>query len=493
MTPIRIGVLGVLAFVPASWALDEPRGAPRVKAESPQARFDVIQNEYQQALREFRTAYGKATTDDERQKAVESKYPTPKTYVPRMMELAESAPDDPAAVDALVWVVRFGGQTNEADRAIEHLARDHAQDPKVAQLGVRPTDSISPAAERLLRVIAEKSPDRAAQAQATFALARLLNNQAEFVRLVKQNNASAVRLTQLYGPERTEVLRAKDPDALARQAESLFKAVAEKFSDVSQVQSQVRFEAIQNEYQHAQQQFRAAYSKATTDDERRKTAESRPDAKKYLPRMMQLAEWAPDDPAAVDALIWVVDFGGQTKEAERAIERLARDHAQDPKVRQISGRLVHRWSPATERLLRAIVEKSPDRAVQGQASFALAQSLKNEARLARLVKQDQEVAARITQLDGPERTEALRAEDPDALERRAEPMFEAVTEKFGDVNYRRSGGDLAKAAGAELYELRNLGVGKTAPEISGEDLSGRPMKLSDYRGKVVVLDFWGDW
>ena len=27
----------------------------------------------------------------------------------------------------------------------------------------------------------------------------------------------------------------------------------------------------------------------------------------------------------------------------------------------------------------------------------------------------------------------------------------------------------------------------------GEDLDGTPMKLSDYRGKVVVLDFWGDW
>jgi hypothetical protein len=34
MRPIRIGVLGVLAFVPASWALDEPPGAPSAKAGS---------------------------------------------------------------------------------------------------------------------------------------------------------------------------------------------------------------------------------------------------------------------------------------------------------------------------------------------------------------------------------------------------------------------------------------------------------------------------
>lgn len=38
-----------------------------------------------------------------------------------------------------------------------------------------------------------------------------------------------------------------------------------------------------------------------------------------------------------------------------------------------------------------------------------------------------------------------------------------------------------------------LEVGNLAPEIRGEDLDGVKFKLSDYRGKVVVLDFWGDW
>jgi peroxiredoxin len=36
-------------------------------------------------------------------------------------------------------------------------------------------------------------------------------------------------------------------------------------------------------------------------------------------------------------------------------------------------------------------------------------------------------------------------------------------------------------------------VGKTAPEITGKDLDGVPFKLSDYRGKVVVIYFSGDW
>jgi len=36
-------------------------------------------------------------------------------------------------------------------------------------------------------------------------------------------------------------------------------------------------------------------------------------------------------------------------------------------------------------------------------------------------------------------------------------------------------------------------LGKEAPEIEGEDIDGKRFKLSDYRGKVVVLDFWGNW
>lgn len=38
-----------------------------------------------------------------------------------------------------------------------------------------------------------------------------------------------------------------------------------------------------------------------------------------------------------------------------------------------------------------------------------------------------------------------------------------------------------------------LAIGQVAPEIEGPDIDGVKFKLSDYRGKVVVLDFWGDW
>jgi cytochrome oxidase Cu insertion factor (SCO1/SenC/PrrC family) len=38
-----------------------------------------------------------------------------------------------------------------------------------------------------------------------------------------------------------------------------------------------------------------------------------------------------------------------------------------------------------------------------------------------------------------------------------------------------------------------LEIGQIAPDIAGEDLDGKPFKLSDYHGKVIVLDFWGNW
>ena len=36
-------------------------------------------------------------------------------------------------------------------------------------------------------------------------------------------------------------------------------------------------------------------------------------------------------------------------------------------------------------------------------------------------------------------------------------------------------------------------VGQLAPDILGQDVDGKEFKLSDYRGKIVVLDFWGFW
>ena len=46
---------------------------------------------------------------------------------------------------------------------------------------------------------------------------------------------------------------------------------------------------------------------------------------------------------------------------------------------------------------------------------------------------------------------------------------------------------------ALVAEQEKFGIGMVAPEITGVDLDGVAFALSDYKGKVVLLDFWGDW
>ena len=52
---------------------------------------------------------------------------------------------------------------------------------------------------------------------------------------------------------------------------------------------------------------------------------------------------------------------------------------------------------------------------------------------------------------------------------------------------------LGEAAKVELYVIRHLSVGNKAPEIEGGDQDGKRFKLSDYRGKVVLLYFWQEF
>lgn len=53
--------------------------------------------------------------------------------------------------------------------------------------------------------------------------------------------------------------------------------------------------------------------------------------------------------------------------------------------------------------------------------------------------------------------------------------------------------DLAAKAKQEIREIERFSIGAVAPEIVGVDTDAVSFKLSDYRGKVVLLDFWGFW
>lgn len=49
---------------------------------------------------------------------------------------------------------------------------------------------------------------------------------------------------------------------------------------------------------------------------------------------------------------------------------------------------------------------------------------------------------------------------------------------------------LAAVAAARLDDMRNLAVGKLAPDFEGTGVDGKPLKLSDHRSKVVAVVYW---
>jgi cytochrome oxidase Cu insertion factor (SCO1/SenC/PrrC family) len=71
-------------------------------------------------------------------------------------------------------------------------------------------------------------------------------------------------------------------------------------------------------------------------------------------------------------------------------------------------------------------------------------------------------------------------------------LFERAAQ-FDDVMNAPYNESVAEKAKAELYEVRHLSIGKTAPDIEGQDQEGQPFRLSDYRGKVVLLYFWMEY
>jgi thiol-disulfide isomerase/thioredoxin len=42
-------------------------------------------------------------------------------------------------------------------------------------------------------------------------------------------------------------------------------------------------------------------------------------------------------------------------------------------------------------------------------------------------------------------------------------------------------------------QVQTLKVGTMAPDFTTQDLAGQDVKLSDFKGQVVILDFWATW
>lgn len=258
-----------------------------------------------------------------------------------------------------------------------------------------------------------------------------------------------------------------------------------------------QIKALIQEHKEAVDAYRKAVREAKTAEERQKVAEEKaPKPEKYAARFLELAEKAPKTPAAAEALVWVATNAagpaGKDNPQAKARALLRRDHLESDKLGPLCSSLSRSLDKDAEALLRAVLDKNPHKEVQGLACMALADYLKNRTETVARLREQPDLARFYEGRLDKDYLKELQALDADKIAKEVEGLFERAAEKYADVKlpFRGTVGERAKS---ELFEIRFLAVGKAAPEIAGEDVDAQKFKLSDYRGKVVMLDFWGHW
>lgn len=202
--------------------------------------------------------------------------------------------------------------------------------------------------------------------------------------------------------------------------------------------------------------------------------------------LMPLLQRSVADPASVRGLLYAADSGDDADRAEAG--RLLHQHyLARPEVLALAegpwGLSGEDWVEPIIRSLLADGAAPVDR--RPRLRIALGIHLKEKAETARGAGRSEYMAARY----GADRIAQIRKRDVAKLETTALELFDKLVAD-GVQDEFLLGVSVADAARLAAHEMRNLAVGKKAPEIAGEDLDGRPMRLSDYSGKVVVLSFW---
>lgn len=189
-----------------------------------------------------------------------------------------------------------------------------------------------------------------------------------------------------------------------------------------------------------------------------------PDKTKNAVRLFALASEDPQSAFAFEASKWIALNSPDGPMVDRSFEILVSHHARGDYSMYFFERLQSLRHGGTDALLEAVLKENPDNEQQGAACLALGLLAKESA--------------------GRAGSKEIR--------NRAEKFLERVIHDYSDVRDRR-GAFIHERANDELRELRRLGIGRVAAEIVGVDLRGERMRLSDYRGNVVVINFWGAW
>lgn len=191
-------------------------------------------------------------------------------------------------------------------------------------------------------------------------------------------------------------------------------------------------------------------------------------------KVLELATENPKDATGFDAAAFIVQAAGKAGatggDVEKAVELIAEHHATNPKVKDM---LVPAMGlgEAGEKLIKAVSEKATDKDTRGVAMLV------RGVQLVRAIDEDEADAKKLTaQLDAA--TEQLNKAAKEA------PDVKIENDTVGKI---------AAAQIEKLKVMSALFVGKPAPDVESLTLDGKKVKLSDSKGKVVLLDVWATW
>jgi len=245
------------------------------------------------------------------------------------------------------------------------------------------------------------------------------------------------------------------------------KKQSEKTAEQSKKSVAEQIAAIQADLTEKQQELVSKYRAAKDDDERGKVLEAYYELPREMaPKFAAIIKKHPADPDVFAAFSGVAYSSDDAAEAADVLVKHHLDNEEE--LNSLCMQLGESGAAGADKILRAVAQKTKSEVTKGLALLGLGQAL-----LARVNKGDAADAQR------------------DAFRKEAEEALEKVVAEHADID--SGNGKTGDRASGLLFELQHLAVGVEVPDLEGEDLEGTVFKLSDYRGKVVFLDFWAHW
>jgi S1-C subfamily serine protease/peroxiredoxin len=222
-------------------------------------------------------------------------------------------------------------------------------------------------------------------------------------------------------------------------------------------------QVVLEEYRLAVREYQLAMARAKSRQQAEQIRRSANPGPKYAARLYDIGDKNRRTVIAFQALWLVCQLDDPTSGAphlKKALKRLAEDHIGDKGLHHALQHICATPSEATVDFLRQVIQNSPHARNQGLASIYLANML-------------------------------LARQKPDQHRDEVITTLERCKKEWGDLKIQTT--TVGKIVNPLLDQVKHLFVGGTAMETSGQDIDGNEFRLSDYKGKVVLLDFFADW